>query len=64
MRFKDRVCVPDVLELKKSILKEGHRSWMNIHPCATKMYQDLKKLFWWPRMKKEVAEFVYACLTC
>jgi hypothetical protein len=28
------------------------------------MYQDLKKLFWWPKMKKEVAEFVYACLVC
>ncbi|WJX12700.1 hypothetical protein P8452_03168 [Trifolium repens] len=27
------------------------------------MYQDLKKLFWWPSMKKEVVEFVYACLT-
>jgi hypothetical protein len=21
-------------------------------------------LFWWPKMKKEVAEFVYACLVC
>ena len=28
------------------------------------MYQDLKKLFWWPGMKKEVSKFVYACLTC
>ncbi|XP_073223448.1 uncharacterized protein [Cicer arietinum] len=28
------------------------------------MYKDLKKIFWWPKMKKDVAEFVYACLTC
>ena len=34
------------------------------HPGATKMYQDLKNLFWWPRMKSDVARFVYACLTC
>lgn len=53
-----------VLELKKSIIEEGHRSGLSIHPGATKMYQDLKKLFWWPDMKKEVSEFVYACLTC
>jgi len=41
--FRDRVCVSDVLELKKRILEEGQRS---SHPGATKMYQDLKRLFW------------------
>lgn len=45
MRFRDRVCVPDVPELKKSILEDGHRSGLSIHPGATKMYQDLKRLF-------------------
>jgi len=28
------------------------------------MYQNLKRLFWWPGMKKEITEFVYACLIC
>ena len=28
------------------------------------MYQDMKKLFSWPRMKKDIAEFVSKCLTC
>ena len=60
MRFRNRVCIPDVPELKKSILKEGNRSGLSIHPGATKMYHDLKKLFWWPGMKKDVAGFVYA----
>ncbi|MCI32512.1 hypothetical protein A2U01_0053726, partial [Trifolium medium] len=44
--------------------KEGHRSNLSIHPGVTKMYQDLKNMFWWPGMKKEIAEFVYAWLTC
>lgn len=57
MRFRDRVCIPDIPELKKSILKEGHRSGFVIHLDATKMYQYLKKLFWWSGMKKDVAEF-------
>jgi hypothetical protein len=64
IRFRERVCVPDIPELKRKILEEGHRSGLSIHPGATKMYQDLKKLFWWPSMKKDVAEFVYACLIC
>ncbi|XP_074266050.1 uncharacterized protein LOC141588509 [Silene latifolia] len=29
-----------------------------------KLYKDLKKTFWWPKMKKEVAEFVAICLVC
>ncbi|XP_050914675.1 uncharacterized protein LOC127129562 [Lathyrus oleraceus] len=36
-RFKDRVCVPDVLELKKSILEEGHCGKLSIHTGATKI---------------------------
>src|SRR4030066_17083 len=64
LRFRDRVCVPDLPELKRRILEEGHRSTLSIHPGAAKMYQDLKKLFWWPGMKKSIAEFVYACLVC
>ncbi|GAU42813.1 hypothetical protein TSUD_288410 [Trifolium subterraneum] len=64
VKFRGRVCVPDVPELKKMIFDEGHKSGLSVHPGLVKMYQDLKKLFWWPRMKKEIAEYAYACLVC
>ncbi|MCI82867.1 hypothetical protein A2U01_0104141, partial [Trifolium medium] len=32
VRYRGRVCVPDVLELRKMILEEGHRSGLSIHP--------------------------------
>ena len=44
MRLGNRVCVPDILELKKSILEERHQIDLSIHPGATKMYQELKKM--------------------
>jgi len=44
------------------ILEEGHKSNLSIHPGATKMYQDLKIMFWWSNIKREVSELVYACL--
>ncbi|GKD34141.1 reverse transcriptase domain-containing protein [Tanacetum coccineum] len=28
------------------------------------MYQDLKKLYWWPNMKAVIAKYVGKCLTC
>lgn len=64
MRCRDRFCVPDMLELKSIILEEGHMSGFSIHLGATKIYQDLKKMFWWSGTKKDVVEFVYTCLTC
>ncbi|GJX27310.1 putative reverse transcriptase domain-containing protein [Tanacetum coccineum] len=29
-----------------------------------KMYQDLKKLYWWPNMKAKISTYVSKCLTC
>ena len=61
---KDRLCVPDNLELKKKILKEVHSTPYTAHPGNTKMYHDLKSTYWWTNMKRKVAEYVAHCLTC
>ncbi|XP_072093104.1 transposon Tf2-1 polyprotein isoform X4 [Arachis hypogaea] len=63
-RFKNRIIVPDIGDLRQRILKEAHKSGFSIHPGSTKMYQDLKTMFWWPGMKNDVALHVSKCLTC
>ncbi|GJT31225.1 putative reverse transcriptase domain-containing protein [Tanacetum coccineum] len=35
----------------------------SIHAGSDKMYQDLKKLYWWANMKAIIAEYVGKCLT-
>ena len=62
--YKDRVCVPDDNDLRKSILEEAHSGSFAIHPGSTKMYQDLKMSFWWSGMKRDISEFVTKCLVC
>lgn len=62
MTFWDMICVPDISGLKKIIFEECHLSGLNIHPEATNMYQDLKRIFWWPDIKKNVVDFVHSCL--
>jgi len=64
LKWQNRTCVPNDIEIKRKILSEAHESPYTIHPGATKMYQDLKTCFWWPGMKKDVAECVSRCLTC
>ncbi|XP_052192786.1 uncharacterized protein LOC127801582 [Diospyros lotus] len=44
-------------ELRQVILGEAHRSRYSIYPGATKMYKDLKAMYWWLGMKKSVARF-------
>jgi hypothetical protein len=62
--FKGRICVPDDPELKRLILEDAHKISFSIHPGATKMYQDLKREYWWPGMKSDIAEFVARCIVC
>ena len=63
-RFSSRIWIPNVPELKQEVLQEAHNSRYSIHPGSTKMYQDLKQNFWWPNMKREIAEWVTKCYTC
>ncbi|KAK2398171.1 hypothetical protein QL285_059665 [Trifolium repens] len=56
LRCQGRVCVPEAMDLRTTILGEAHKSKLSIHPGATKMYQDLRHDFWWPGMKKDVVE--------
>ena len=52
--YRDRVCVPNDDELKKSILEEAHSGSFSMHPSSIKMYQNLKTSYWWFRMKRDV----------
>ncbi|XP_073049550.1 uncharacterized protein [Primulina eburnea] len=60
----DRIVVPNISELRMQILRDAHCSKFSVHPGSKKMYNDLKKQFWWKRMKSDIAEFVSHCLNC
>ncbi|GJU94302.1 putative reverse transcriptase domain-containing protein [Tanacetum coccineum] len=51
-------------DLRSVIMHESHKSKYSIHPGSDKMYQDMKKLYWWPNMKADIATYVSKCLTC
>ncbi|GJU65247.1 putative reverse transcriptase domain-containing protein [Tanacetum coccineum] len=43
--------------LRTVIMHESHKSKYSIHPGSDKMYQDMKKLYWWPNMKANIATY-------
>ncbi|KAL0561310.1 hypothetical protein IC582_001733 [Cucumis melo] len=62
--FERRLYVPSDSAIKTELLSEAHSSPFSMHPGSMKMYQDLKWVYWWRNMKREVAEFVSRCLVC
>ncbi|WVZ52279.1 hypothetical protein U9M48_003355 [Paspalum notatum var. saurae] len=62
--LKHRLVVPKDMELRKKIFDEAHTSMFTLLPGSNKMYQDLKKKFWWTRMKREIAKYVSECDVC
>ncbi|GJY49795.1 putative reverse transcriptase domain-containing protein [Tanacetum coccineum] len=59
--LKNRSWIPCFGNLRALIM---HKSKYSIHHGSDKMYQDLKKLYWWPNMKAEIATYVSKCMTC
>jgi hypothetical protein len=62
--YKKRICIPELKEIRESILREAHDSTYSIHPRSTKMYHDLKSRYWWYGMKRTIAEYVALCDNC
>ncbi|GKD37059.1 putative reverse transcriptase domain-containing protein [Tanacetum coccineum] len=59
-----RSWLPCYGDLRTVIMHESHKSKYSVHPGSDKMYQDMKKLYWWPNMKADIATYVSKCLTC
>ena len=64
LRMNGRLCVPNQFELKNEILKEGHQSLFHLHPGRDKMIEEIREIFWWKGLRKDVSDFVSKCLVC
>ncbi|GJR50537.1 putative reverse transcriptase domain-containing protein, partial [Tanacetum coccineum] len=62
--YLDRIWVPLKGKVRTLIMNEAHKSKYSIHLGSDKMYYDLRDRYWWPRMKKDIVEYVSKCLTC
>ncbi|GJR27829.1 putative reverse transcriptase domain-containing protein [Tanacetum coccineum] len=56
-----RSWLPCYGNLRTVIMYESHKSKYSIHLGSNKMYQDMKKLYWWPNMKADIATYVEIC---
>nr|GEW15013.1 hypothetical protein [Tanacetum cinerariifolium] len=57
--FFDRIWIPSVGGVRKLIMDEAHTSRYLIHLGADKMYYDLRDLYWWHGIKRDIADSGY-----
>ncbi|GKF03017.1 putative reverse transcriptase domain-containing protein, partial [Tanacetum coccineum] len=70
--FKDRILaaqneaseVPLMGDVRTLIMDKAHKSKYLVHPGADKMYYDLRDMYWWPGMKKDIALYVSEPVEC
>ncbi|GKE81627.1 putative reverse transcriptase domain-containing protein, partial [Tanacetum coccineum] len=62
--YMDRIWVPLIGDIRTMNMGEAHAMRYSIRPGADKMYYDLRDMYWWPGMKKDIATYVSKCLTC
>ncbi|GJY05273.1 putative reverse transcriptase domain-containing protein [Tanacetum coccineum] len=62
--FMDRIWVPLVGGVRTIIMDKAHKTRYSVHPGADKMYHDLRDMYWWSGMKRDIAMYVSKCLTC
>ncbi|GKE85339.1 putative reverse transcriptase domain-containing protein [Tanacetum coccineum] len=62
--FFDHIWIPSVGGVRKLIMDEAHTSRYSIHRGTDKMYSDLRDLYWWPGIKRNISEYVSKYLTC
>ncbi|XP_047253154.1 uncharacterized protein LOC107843539 isoform X2 [Capsicum annuum] len=64
LRINGRLYVLNVGGLREQILIEAHSSGYSIHPGSTKIYKDLREIYWWNKIKEDVTKHVARCMNC
>ena len=56
--------IPDNSEIRLQILQSRHQHPAAGHPGQAAMFELITRDYWWPKMRKDIAQFIRNCETC
>jgi len=62
--IEGRIYVPNNKKIREEILKENHNSVDVGHPGQQRMFDLIKRNYWWPELKENVKKYVQGCFKC
>ena len=64
LSYQNRLCATNVDDLRRRVLKELHGTRYSIHIGSTKKYCDLREVYKWDGLMRDIMEFVSKCPNC
>ena len=64
LTYKGRIYIPDVADLRRVVMDEIHQAPYSGHPGYQKTIATARKQYFWPGMKKDMAEYISRCMKC
>ena len=64
LTYKGRIYVPDVAGLRRVVMDEIHQAPYSGHPGYQKTIATARKQYFWPGMKRDMAEYIFRCMKC
>lgn len=64
LQFKERLCIPRVDNLIRDVVSDAYGLSYSIHLAITNIYYDLRKIYWWPRINRDIIDYVFNCQNC
>ena len=64
LTYKGRIYIPNVADLRRVVMDEIHQAPYSGHPGYQKTIATARKQYFWPGMKKDMAEYISRCMKC
>lgn len=63
-RFRDRIYVPAIPDLRRRIVEQHHDSKIGGHAGRWKTLELVSRSYWWPNMSRYIGQYCKACDMC
>jgi len=64
LKYQDRLVVADEENLRTKLIAEAHNQVSTAHPGRNKTCKIIRARYYWPRMIKDISQFVRNCNDC